>query len=50
VVRNKKKEVNDLDNHAWQSGNEAGQNVIDAIEDVNELENELDVTKESMFT
>jgi|GEM_PF-49512 len=49
VVRNKKKEVNDLENHAWQSGNDAGQNVIDAIEDVNELENELDVTKESMY-
>jgi len=49
TVRNKKKELKDLDNHAWQSDNETSQNVVDALEDVNELEMDLDATKESMY-
>ncbi|KNE19286.1 ATP-binding protein [Virgibacillus pantothenticus] len=49
TVRNKKKELKDLDNHAWESDNETGNNVIDALEQVNELEDVLDQTKESMY-
>lgn len=49
TVRNKKKELKDLDNHAWQAGNEIGSNVMDALEAVNELENSLDQSKESMY-
>lgn len=49
TVRNKKKELKDLDNHAWQAGNETGSNVMDALESVNELENSLDQSKESMY-
>lgn len=49
TVRNKKKELKDLDNHAWSSDNETGNNVLDALEDVSELESELDHTKESMY-
>ena len=49
TVRNKKKELKDLDNHAWESDNETGSNVIDALEQVNELEEVLDQSKESMY-
>ncbi|EMS74330.1 ATPase [Enterococcus durans IPLA 655] len=49
TVRNKKKELKDLDNHAWSSDNETGSNVLEALEDVSELESELDQTKESMY-
>ncbi len=49
TVRNKKKELKDLDNHAWQAGNETGSNVMDALDAVNELENSLDQSKESMY-
>ena len=49
TVRNKKKELKDLDNHAWQAGNETGANVIDALNAVNELESNLDQSKESMY-
>ncbi|WP_415331898.1 ATP-binding protein [Clostridium perfringens] len=49
TVRNKKKELKDLDNHAWQAGNETGSNVMDALDAVNELENSLDKSKESMY-
>lgn len=49
TIRNKKKELKDLDNHAWSSDNETGSNVIDALEDVAELEAELDQTKEAMY-
>ena len=31
TVRNKKKELNDLDNHAWQSDNETSSNVAEAL-------------------
>lgn len=49
TVRNKKKELKDLDDHAWSSDNETGNNVLEALEDVNELEAELDQTKEAMY-
>ena len=49
TVRNKKKELKDLDNHAWQSGNETVTNVVEALEAVNELVNNLNQTKESMY-
>lgn len=48
TVRNKKKELKDLDNHDWKIGNETGTNVVEALDAVNELENNLDQTKESM--
>ncbi len=41
TVRNKKKELKDLDNHAWQSDNETSSNVAEALESVNELENQF---------
>ena len=49
TVRNKKKELKDLDNHAWESNNETGSNVMDALDSVNELETSLDQSKESMY-
>ena len=49
TVRNKKKELKDLDSHAWESDNETNNNVVDALESVNELENTLDQSKESMY-
>ena len=49
TVRNKKKELKDLDNHAWEAGNETENNVIEALDSVNELETNLDQSKESMY-
>ncbi|NHB12483.1 ATP/GTP-binding protein, partial [Burkholderia cepacia] len=49
TVRNKKKKLKDLDNHAWQSDNETSSNVAEALESVNELETNLDQSKESMY-
>ena len=49
TVRNKKKELRDLDNHAWESNNETGSNVMEALDSVNELETNLDQSKESMY-
>ena len=49
TVRNKKKELRDLDNHAYQAGSETSSNVVDALDSVDELETDLDQTKESMY-
>ncbi|MBF2528410.1 ATP-binding protein [Listeria seeligeri] len=49
TVRNKKKELKDLDNHAFESNNETSSNVVDALDSVDELESTLDQTKESMY-
>lgn len=49
TVRNKKKELKDLDDHAYNSGNEPSDNVSEALEDVSELETDLSKTKESMY-
>ena len=49
TVRNKKKELKDLDNHAYQAGNETNSNVVEALDSVDELETDLDQSKESMY-
>ena len=49
TVRNKKKELKDLDNHAYQAGSETSSNVGDALDSGDELETDLDQSKESMY-
>ena len=49
TVRNKKKELKDWDNHAYQAGSETSSNVVDALDSVDELETDLDQSKESMY-
>lgn len=49
TVRNKKKELKDLDNHAYNAGSETTANVVDALDSVDELEADLDQSKESMY-
>ena len=49
TVRNKKKELKDFDNHAYQAGNETSSNVVEALDSVDELETDLDQSKESMY-
>ena len=49
TVRNKKKELKDLDNHAYQAGNETSSNVVEALDSVDELETDLGQSKESMY-
>jgi hypothetical protein len=49
TVRNKKKELKDLDSHAYESDNETSSNIVDALDSVNELETSLDQSKESMY-
>ena len=49
TVRNKKNELKDLDNHAYQAGSETSSNVVDALDSVDELETDLDQSKESMY-
>ena len=49
TVRNKKKELKDLDNHAYLAGSETSSNVVDALDSVDELETDLDQSKESMY-
>ena len=49
TVRNKKKELKDLDNHTYQAGSETSSNVVDALDSVDELETDLDQSKESMY-
>lgn len=49
TVRNKKKELKDLDNHAWESGDETSTSVAEALDSVNELETELGQSKEAMY-
>lgn len=46
TVRNKKKELKDLDDHAYSSNNETSNQVVDALESVDQLEADLDQTKE----
>lgn len=47
-VRNKKKELKDLDNHAWESNTESSNQVEEALYASDELEAVLDKTKEPM--
>lgn len=49
VIRGKKKELKDLDEHAWQSDNDTSGTVTEALEDVGELESELEQTKSAMY-
>ncbi|ECL7021546.1 ATP-binding protein [Listeria monocytogenes] len=49
TVRNKKKELKDLDSHAFESDNDTNSNVIEALDSVEELETSLDQSKESMY-
>ena len=49
TVRNKKKELKDLDNHAFYSNNETTNNVLCALDDVNDLESTLEQSKEPMY-
>ena len=49
TVRNKKKELKDLENHAWEANTETTNQVMDALESVDKLETVLDQSKESMY-
>lgn len=49
TVRGKKKELKDLDEHAWQNHADTENVVIDAMQSVEELEDELNVTKDAMY-
>ncbi len=49
TIRNKKKELNDLDNHAFESNNDTANSVMFALDNVNELESTLEQTKEAMY-
>ncbi len=49
TVRNKKKELKDLENHSIESDNETPEQVVSALDDVGELETELGTTRESMY-
>ena len=41
TVRNKKKELNDLDEHAYEAGADTDNSVVEALVDVDELEKDL---------
>src|SRR5699024_6557195 len=49
TIRNKKKELQDLDNHAADSDNETGRNVLEALDQVSELEDVRDESYEYMY-
>lgn len=49
IVRNKKKELKDLDDHAWSSGNETENSVVEALDSVGELEEELGQSREAIY-
>ena len=49
TVRNKKKELKDLDNHAWKNNTDTEEGVVTALDDVDELEAELNRTKNAMY-
>jgi len=44
-VRGKKKELKDLESHAWQSNSETSRSVLDALESADELEHDLEQTR-----
>ena len=46
TVRNKKKELKDLDNHAYHAGSETTSNVVDALDSVDELKRRCDEVKD----
>ena len=44
-VRGKKKELKDLESHAWESNSETSRIVLDALDSANELEHDLEQTR-----
>ena len=49
TVRNKKKEMQDLDNHAYQNSQDTDNTVIDGLQAAVELEDELIASKDAMY-
>ncbi len=49
TVRNKKKELKDLEKQAWETKSETTNQVMEALESVDELEKVLDQSKEIMY-
>jgi len=49
IIRGKKKDLDDLDKHAFSSDNDTNSNIVQAIEDTDELNTELEGNKESMY-
>lgn len=49
TVRNKKKEMQDLDNHAYQNNQDTDNTVLDGLQAAVELEDELIATKDAMY-
>ncbi|MBA4700293.1 MAG: ATP-binding protein [Ruminococcus sp.] len=49
TVRNKRKELKDLDEHAANSENETSDSVVTALVDAKELESDLQQTKEALY-
>ncbi len=49
TIRNKKKELKNLDEHAFENNSDSTRNLSDARDDADELEAILDKTKESMY-
>src|SRR5699024_11972619 len=49
TVRNKKKELKDLDNHACESDNETGRSVVNALGEVHELDAVFEHTNEPQY-
>lgn len=48
-ARSKKAELKDLDENAFDSGNESSENLVDARRDAHELEADLEKSKENMY-
>lgn len=49
TVRNKKKEMQDLDNHAFENSQDTDNTVIEGLQAAVELEDELIVSKDAMY-
>ena len=49
TIRNRKKMLDDIDEHAARSGNDTNGDVLESLEVINELEADLAVTKDSMY-
>ena len=49
IVRRKKEELKDLDNHAFSNGSETGNTVLNALESVGDLDADLESNKEAMY-
>ncbi|MEL5938196.1 ATP-binding protein [Tetragenococcus halophilus] len=49
TIRAKKMDLKDLDENAFESGNESSNNLLDARDDANEIEADLERSKEDMY-